>query len=251
MAKKVKTKTTAAPKASKKAQRASATSASRAKKSVKTVTAKAAKKKTTKVNKNGAGNAKKAKSVTASKSTKAKSAPMSSRSVGSNSKKSPPRGTPLKKTGKNNRVPTATEQDPIQFVEEIRRIPKTYLTAKELREFKALLLQKRAELCADVTNLTKEALNKTDSGPSERSSMPIHMADLGSDNWEQEFTLGLIANEQAVLREIDAALERIENKTYGICLATHNQISKARLRAKLWAKYCIEYAQAREEGRAI
>ncbi|UCC28832.1 MAG: TraR/DksA C4-type zinc finger protein [Phycisphaerales bacterium] len=80
--------------------------------------------------------------------------------------------------------------------------------------------------------------------------MPIHMADLGSDNWEKEFTLGLIASEQALVREIDEALERIENKTYGICLATRKRISKARLRAKPWAKYCIEYARAREEGRA-
>ena len=54
----------------------------------------------------------------------------------------------------------------------------------------------------------------------------------------------------AIVHEIDDALNRIENKTYGICLATHNKISLARLRAKPWAKYCIEYARAHEEGRA-
>jgi RNA polymerase-binding transcription factor DksA len=79
--------------------------------------------------------------------------------------------------------------------------------------------------------------------------MPIHMADLGSDNWEQEFTLGLLENEEALVREIDEALARIETRTYGMCLATHKRISKARLRAKPWAKFCIEYARAREEGR--
>jgi RNA polymerase-binding transcription factor DksA len=76
------------------------------------------------------------------------------------------------------------------------------------------------------------------------------MADLGSDNWEKEFTLGLIASEQALVREIDEALARIKDKTYGVCLATHKRISKARLRAKPWAKYCIQYARAREEGYA-
>ena len=80
--------------------------------------------------------------------------------------------------------------------------------------------------------------------------MPIHMADLGTDNWEQEFTLGLIANERDRIRDIDEALARIENKTYGICIATRKRISRARLRAKPWAKYCIEYARALEEGRA-
>ena len=79
--------------------------------------------------------------------------------------------------------------------------------------------------------------------------MPIHMAELGSDNWEQDFTLGLIDTERSLVAEIDEALKRIEKKTYGVCLATHSKISLARLRAKPWAKYCIEHARAREEGR--
>jgi RNA polymerase-binding protein DksA len=127
---------------------------------------------------------------------------------------------------------------------------KTYLTAKELKEFRSLLLAKRAELAGDVENLTSEALNRKSSGVNEQSSMPIHMADLGSDTWEQDFTLGLIANEQALVREIDDALARIADRTYGMCVATDKPISLERLRAKPWAKYCIEYARLREEGRA-
>mgnify|MGYP000617586233 CR=1 FL=1 len=80
------------------------------------------------------------------------------------------------------------------------------------------------------------------------SSMPIHMADLGSDNYELEFTLGLIEGEKSLLHEIDEALERIRNGTYGICVATGRPIGKARLRAKPWAKYCYEYALAQESG---
>lgn len=143
----------------------------------------------------------------------------------------------------------ASSLDPIQFPEKRRKPPKTSLSAKELREFRALLLAKRAELCGDVERLTNEALNNKDGG-AEQSSMPIHMADLGSDNWEREFTLGLVASERALVSEIDEALERIANKIYGVCLETHAPISLARLRAKPWAKYCIEYARAREEGRA-
>ncbi len=144
----------------------------------------------------------------------------------------------------------ATSQDPIQFHEEDRPLPKTRLTGNHLEKFKELLLQKRAELAGDVERLTEEALNRKNDGTGDHSSMPIHMADLGSDNWEQDFTLGLIANEQALVREIDDALCRIQNRTYGVCLATHRRISLARLRAKPWAKYCIEHARAREEGRA-
>jgi RNA polymerase-binding protein DksA len=147
-------------------------------------------------------------------------------------------------------MPSATSQDPIQFPEERGLKVKTYLSAKELREFKALLLAKREELAGDVQHLTSEALNRTEPGSGEQSSMPIHMADLGTDTWEQDFTLGLIASEKALVREIDEALERIGDKTYGICVATDKPITRERLHAKPWAKYCIEYARLREEGRA-
>ncbi len=146
--------------------------------------------------------------------------------------------------------PEATAHDPIQYPEESRRTPKTYLSAKELREFKKLLLKKRSELCGDVERLTAEAFRKGGDGGSDRSNMPIHMADLGTDNWEQDFTIDLIDNERSRVIQIDDALTRIDKKTYGICVATHNKISHARLRAKPWAKYCIEFARAREEGRA-
>ncbi len=148
-------------------------------------------------------------------------------------------------------APPATSQDPIQFPEDTRPLPKTRLTDKDLREFTELLLRKRAELCGDIERLTSEALSSKGQGQGDHSAMPIHMADLGSDNWEQEFTLGLVANEQALVREIDEALDRIEAGTYGVCLGTRRMISKARLRAKPWAKYCITYARAREEGRAF
>lgn len=144
----------------------------------------------------------------------------------------------------------ATQLDPIQFPEEKPKKVKTHLTSKQLREFRELLLNKRAELAGDVRRLTSEALHRNDNGSNDHSTMPIHMADLGSDAWEQDFTLGLIANEEAVVREIDDALQRIDNKSYGICMATDKPISIARLYAKPWAKYCIEYARLREEGRA-
>lgn len=127
--------------------------------------------------------------------------------------------------------------------------PQTYLTDAELAEYRELLLGKRAELAGDVKRLATEALNSKGSGQGERSAMPIHMADLGTDNWEQEFTLGLLESEEALVREIDEALCRVQDRTYGMCLGTHKRISKARLRAKPWAKFCIEYARAREEGR--
>jgi RNA polymerase-binding protein DksA len=125
------------------------------------------------------------------------------------------------------------------------------LTPEEIEEFREILSTKRRQILGDMGSLTNEALNKNRrDAAGDLSSMPIHMADLGSDNYEMEFTLGLIESERGVLREIDEALERIKNGTYGICLGTGKPIGKARLRAKPWAKYCYEYTLAQETGRA-
>jgi DnaK suppressor protein len=162
----------------------------------------------------------------------------------------------VKATGKARlaKKTVARNTDPgmvLAFPSPDKPTPKTRLNPKQLLEFKQLLLLKRAELAGDVSHLAEEVLDRKGRGPNEHTSMPIHMADVGSDNWEKEFTFGLIASEHARIREIDAALTRMSDRTYGVCLATHKNISVARLRAKPWAKYCIEYARAREEGRAL
>ena len=55
-------------------------------------------------------------------------------------------------------------------------------------------------------------------------------------------------SERKILHEIDAALSRIEDKTYGICEGTGKPIAKARLEAKPWARYSVEYARLIEQG---
>ena len=127
-------------------------------------------------------------------------------------------------------------------------MPKTSLSAAELETFKTLLLAKRRQLVGDVDSMTNEALgNSRTAATGDLSMMPIHMADIGTDNYEQEFTIGLMQNERETLKEIDAALARIKNETYGVCQATHAPISKKRLAAKPWARYCLKYKLAREQ----
>ena len=125
------------------------------------------------------------------------------------------------------------------------------LANAELKHFRQLLLAKRATLMGDVTSMANEALGKNRQESSgDLSNMPIHMADIGSDNYEQEFTLGLLESEQALLREIDSALNRMDQGIYGVCLGTGKPINKARLEAKPWARYSIEYARQVEKGLA-
>jgi DnaK suppressor protein len=129
------------------------------------------------------------------------------------------------------------------------RTKKRSLTSTELKHFKQILLQKRREILNNVNEIEGEALKKSRMDASgDLSSMPIHMADIGTDNYEQEFALGLMDSERKLLREIDEALERIENKVYGVCEGTGKPIPKARLEAQPWARYCVEYARLLEQG---
>ena len=131
----------------------------------------------------------------------------------------------------------------------IKRTRKNGLTKQEIECFKDLLLIKRREIVGDVNEIHDEALKKSRLEASgDLSSMPIHMADLGTDNYEQEFALELMDSERKLLRKIDEALERIHNKTYGICEGTGKPIAKARLDAKPWARYSVEYARKQEQG---
>ena len=118
------------------------------------------------------------------------------------------------------------------------------LTAEEIQEFKKLLLSKRAEIVGDVSSIENETLYKT---RSDLSNMPIHMADVGTDNYEQEFTLELLDGERKVLAEIEAALKRIEEGAYGICEGTGKVIERQRLEAIPWAKYSVDYANRKEK----
>ncbi len=122
------------------------------------------------------------------------------------------------------------------------------LSRKELDNFHNLLLQKRRDLVGDMSSMEREALRS--GSQSNLSTLPVHMADMGTDNYEQEFTLGLVEKDRIVLREINQALAKIQDGTYGLCEGTGKPISKARLEAKPWARYSIEYTRLMEEGRA-
>jgi RNA polymerase-binding transcription factor DksA len=117
---------------------------------------------------------------------------------------------------------------------------KTRLTTKELNEYKAILLEARSELIDRVTGLEEDALR---SSGGNLSNMPIHMADIGTDTFDQDLAIGMAETERELLREIDEALDRVVGKTYGVCQLTGKPIPKTRLDAKPWAKYTIESAR--------
>jgi RNA polymerase-binding protein DksA len=117
----------------------------------------------------------------------------------------------------------------------------------ELNEYRDRLVELRARLRGDVDQMANSALKKTRSESNgDLSSMPIHMADIGSDNFEQEFTLSLMENEEGTLDAIESALERIGSGNFGSCEECGTKIPKARLNAIPYAPFCVKCASLHE-----
>ncbi len=118
----------------------------------------------------------------------------------------------------------------------------------ELAQYKTILLDLRKKLVDNVNSMEDEALGKSGQDASgDLSNVPIHMADVGTDNYDRDLTIGLIQNGEEELRAIDEALERIGNKTFGSCVECEKKISKARLTALPYVKNCIECQREEEE----
>jgi DnaK suppressor protein len=149
------------------------------------------------------------------------------------------KGVPPSKRLRDNGALSSTDTQADISVKSI----KTTLGRKELTHYRDLLLLKRRELVGDLDAMETQALR---SGGGNLSHMPIHMADIGTDTYDQDFMLGLAETERRQLREIDEALQRIEDRTYGVCQLTGEQIPKTRLDAKPWAKYTVEAARKME-----
>jgi RNA polymerase-binding transcription factor DksA len=122
------------------------------------------------------------------------------------------------------------------------------MKAAELAQYKRILLDLRKKMVGNVASMEDEALGKSGQDASgDLSNVPIHMADVGTDNYERDLTIGLIQNGEEELKAIDNALERIGEKTYGSCEECGTKISKARLTALPYVQNCIECQRLEEE----
>jgi len=121
------------------------------------------------------------------------------------------------------------------------------MKSEELKAYRQMLVSLRARLRGDLDQMTDEALKRNQPDSSGNlSNVPLHMADVGTENYDQEFTLGLIENEQETLDQIQDALTRIDAGTFGRCEECGAPIAKTRLQALPYTRHCIECARKME-----
>lgn len=122
------------------------------------------------------------------------------------------------------------------------------LDKKTVKIYKNLLLDKREELLGDISHISEETLKKSQKEASgDISGYAFHMADMATDNYDREFSLGLASKERLVLNDINHALRKIEEGAFGACEVCKKAISKVRLKAVPYAALCLKCQEAREK----
>ena len=118
---------------------------------------------------------------------------------------------------------------------------------KKLEGYKKSLLDLKEELVHDIKNIAQDG--GTDGESRDVSGHVQHMADVATDMYDREFSLGIASNEREVLQRIDLALKKIKDQSYGLCEECHKPIAAARLKAIPYAETCLKCQEKLESGK--
>lgn len=106
----------------------------------------------------------------------------------------------------------------------------TTFSTEELEHFRKLIEEKRASAQDDISRMRDQLADAREQAEND-TAYSFHMADAGTDAMEREKLYLMIARQQKYVGYLDRALDRIENRTYGICKVTGEAIAKERLEA--------------------
>lgn len=119
---------------------------------------------------------------------------------------------------------------------------------KDLDKYKEMLLNLRDDIIKQIRNISEDTLKRSPKDTSgDISGYTLHLADVATDSYEREFNIGIASEERRVLLEIDDALKRVDDKTYGQCKMCSHNIAKTRLKAIPYARYCRKCKEALEK----
>jgi DnaK suppressor protein len=125
---------------------------------------------------------------------------------------------------------------------------KTNLSAAKLKGFHNLLLRIKDYLDVDKNQLEEKSLRGSGrDATGNLSNFPIHLADAGSDTYEQDFSLEILEREDIESKDIEDALERIDNKIFGICEECSKPINENRLKVIPYARFCVKCQEVMEK----
>jgi len=117
----------------------------------------------------------------------------------------------------------------------------------ELEVFKRMLNERKGDILDNLQQITEDTQKKSQKEASgDISGYTLHMADVATDNYDREFSMGLASSERELLYELNDAMKKIEDGTFGFCEDCKGPIAKGRLKAVPYARLCVSCQEKRE-----
>ena len=110
---------------------------------------------------------------------------------------------------------------------------------KTLVQYKKVLTEIKEKISSEIKQIASDASSNQKDATSD-SGHAFHMADVASDMYDREFSLGLASNDRELLNKVDQALKRISDHTFGLCIDCGKAISSARLKAIPYTQTCLK-----------
>ena len=124
------------------------------------------------------------------------------------------------------------------------------LTKEQIKQFRQLLITERVRLAAEIKSIAHDTSISPREASGDLSGYTVHMADMAADTYERELSMNIVSSEQETLYQIDDALKRLDDGSYGLCQQCSQPITMSRLKAVPYASLCINCQRLKEQQKS-
>ncbi len=121
------------------------------------------------------------------------------------------------------------------------------LNKEQVKQLRQLLITERAKLAEEIKAIARDTAKSPREASGDLSAYTVHMADMAADTYERELSMNIVSSEQELLYQIDDALKRLDDGSFGICQQCDQPVSMSRLKAVPYASMCISCQRAKEQ----
>ena len=121
------------------------------------------------------------------------------------------------------------------------------LTKEQIKQFRQLLITERVKCADEIKSIAQDASKSPREASGDLSAYTVHMADMAADTYERELSMNIVSSEQEILYQIDDALKRLDDGSFGICQQCNQPIAMSRLKAVPYASLCIGCQRVKEQ----
>ena len=121
------------------------------------------------------------------------------------------------------------------------------LNKDQIKQLRQLLITERAKLAEEIKQIARDASTSPRDASGDLSAYTVHLADMAADTYDRELSMNIASSEQEMLYQIDDALKRLDDGSYGVCQQCNHPIAMSRLKAVPYASMCIECQRSKEK----